>query len=262
MTRAQICGCDNAYCKFEVVAGEDWQLLDGMENGITQVARLSTGESTWRGRAPGEGGGEVGGAVLLHDSTGPEQRQVRKPTTLTCAVCCARTCATPSLPAGADHALVWNFPVDFTYKATNAFGWPQLVVSVYGVDGLGRDVPHGYGSVHVPTCAGRWACMSRALVCWVRGIRLGHASWAGASARTHGRAQAVAAVHQRCTLHAASPPFAPPLGPAPLPQVHSACAAVQAALCQCAAAVHGLGYGHAPRVRRPQVPQLRGGAGR
>lgn len=36
----QIPNCDNAYCKFEVVAGEDWQLLDGMEGGITQVAAL------------------------------------------------------------------------------------------------------------------------------------------------------------------------------------------------------------------------------
>jgi B9 domain-containing protein 1 len=51
--------------------------------------------------------------------------------------------------------LVWNFPVDVTYKATNAFGWPQVVVSVYGVDALGRDVIQGYGCMHLPTCAGR-----------------------------------------------------------------------------------------------------------
>jgi len=30
---------------------------------------------------------------------------------------------------------VWNFPVDVTYKATNAFGWPQLILSIYGFDG-------------------------------------------------------------------------------------------------------------------------------
>lgn len=53
--------------------------------------------------------------------------------------------------------LVWNFPLDVTYKATNAFGWPQLVVSVYGVDALGRDVVQGYGCMHLPTCAGRCA---------------------------------------------------------------------------------------------------------
>ena len=39
----QIPGCDTAYCKYEVVAGEDWQLLDGLESGITQVARQSPG---------------------------------------------------------------------------------------------------------------------------------------------------------------------------------------------------------------------------
>lgn len=39
----QIPGCQTAYCKFEIVAGEDWQILDGMDNGITQVARQSTG---------------------------------------------------------------------------------------------------------------------------------------------------------------------------------------------------------------------------
>lgn len=60
------------------------------------------------------------------------------------------------LPAGPCRLLVWNFPVDVTYKATNAFGWPQLVISVYGVDALGRDVIQGYGCMHLPTCAGRW----------------------------------------------------------------------------------------------------------
>jgi len=44
MALTQIPQCQTAYCKFEVVAGEDWQILDGMDNGITQVARQSTGE--------------------------------------------------------------------------------------------------------------------------------------------------------------------------------------------------------------------------
>lgn len=96
---AEISGCQHAYCKFEVVAGEDWQLLDGMENGITQVAKQAQ---------------------------------------------------------GGDKLLVWNFPVDVTYKSTNAFGWPQLIVSVYGLDGFGRDVIKGYGCIHMPTCAGRF----------------------------------------------------------------------------------------------------------
>ena len=40
---AQVPYCDNAYCKFEVVAGEDWQVLDGVETGITQVSRQGQG---------------------------------------------------------------------------------------------------------------------------------------------------------------------------------------------------------------------------
>ena len=49
---------------------------------------------------------------------------------------------------------VWNVPFETVFKATNAFGWPQLVVSVYGVDELGRDVIRGYGSVRIPTYNG------------------------------------------------------------------------------------------------------------
>eukprot|EP00879_Flechtneria_rotunda_P033352 GHRR01036931.1.p1 GENE.GHRR01036931.1~~GHRR01036931.1.p1 ORF type:complete len:167 (+),score=40.28 GHRR01036931.1:428-928(+) len=58
--------------------------------------------------------------------------------------------------AGPSRVLVWNFPLDVTYKSTNPFGWPQLVVSIYGVDALGRDIIQGYGSIHIPTCAGRY----------------------------------------------------------------------------------------------------------
>ena len=46
--------------------------------------------------------------------------------------------------------LVWNFPLDITFRSTSPFGWPQLVVSVYGLDNLGNDVVRGYGAVHVP----------------------------------------------------------------------------------------------------------------
>mmetsp|Transcript_16519 Transcript_16519/g.35730 ORF Transcript_16519/g.35730 Transcript_16519/m.35730 type:complete len:196 (+) Transcript_16519:181-768(+) len=96
---AEIPNCDNAYLKFQLVAGEDWQLLDGLEEGITQAARVSQ---------------------------------------------------------GFDQLLVWNFPLDVTFKTTNAYGWPQIVVSVYGLDTFGRDVIKGYGCMHLPTCSGRF----------------------------------------------------------------------------------------------------------
>ncbi|KFO77134.1 B9 domain-containing protein 1, partial [Cuculus canorus] len=51
--------------------------------------------------------------------------------------------------------IVWNFPIDITFKSTNPFGWPQIVVSVYGPDFFGNDVVRGYGTVHVPFTPGR-----------------------------------------------------------------------------------------------------------
>ncbi|XP_028914223.1 B9 domain-containing protein 1 isoform X2 [Ornithorhynchus anatinus] len=53
------------------------------------------------------------------------------------------------------QSLVWNFPVDITFKSTNPFGWPQIVISVYGPDVFGNDVVRGYGAVHVPLTPGR-----------------------------------------------------------------------------------------------------------
>lgn len=39
----QLNGNNNAYLKFHFVAGEDWQLLDGLEEGITQSSCSSQG---------------------------------------------------------------------------------------------------------------------------------------------------------------------------------------------------------------------------
>ncbi len=45
-----------------------------------------------------------------------------------------------SLPGGSDTSLVWNFPVDLTFKSTNVHGWPQLILTVHGSDFLNRHV--------------------------------------------------------------------------------------------------------------------------
>ncbi|KAK3726946.1 hypothetical protein QZH41_014795, partial [Actinostola sp. cb2023] len=50
--------------------------------------------------------------------------------------------------------VVWNFPLDITFKSTSPFGWPQLVISCYGLDVFGHDVVRGYGAVHIPTTPG------------------------------------------------------------------------------------------------------------
>ncbi|XP_046563119.1 B9 domain-containing protein 1-like [Haliotis rubra] len=50
---------------------------------------------------------------------------------------------------------VWNFPLDVTFKSTNPYGWPQLVIHAYGLDVFGTDVVRGYGTCHVPITPGR-----------------------------------------------------------------------------------------------------------
>ncbi|XP_069399054.1 B9 domain-containing protein 1 isoform X2 [Ovis canadensis] len=70
----------------------------------------------------------------------------------------------------ARRALVWNFPIDVTFKSTNPYGWPQIVLSVYGPDVFGNDVVRGYGAVHVPLSPGR-ARMAAAFVCGSAGLR-------------------------------------------------------------------------------------------
>jgi B9 domain-containing protein 1 len=58
-------------------------------------------------------------------------------------------------PTTYDEGVVWNFPVDVTFKSTNVYGWPRVAISVYGMDYLGRDVVRGYGSALVPLTPGQ-----------------------------------------------------------------------------------------------------------
>ncbi|XP_011875050.1 PREDICTED: B9 domain-containing protein 1 isoform X2 [Vollenhovia emeryi] len=50
---------------------------------------------------------------------------------------------------------VWNFPLDITFKSTSPHGWPQLIMSIYGLDLFGRDIIRGYGVCHLPLKTGR-----------------------------------------------------------------------------------------------------------
>eukprot|EP00918_Siedleckia_nematoides_P005369 GHVU01011839.1.p2 GENE.GHVU01011839.1~~GHVU01011839.1.p2 ORF type:complete len:201 (-),score=42.03 GHVU01011839.1:134-736(-) len=88
---------DNLYCSWSLHHGSDWQVVAGVEEGVTQLA---------------------------------------------------------SVPAGRPAKVVWNFPMDLTFKSTNVYGWPQLVLAVHGTDFLNRDVVRGYGAVHLPTTPG------------------------------------------------------------------------------------------------------------
>eukprot|EP01041_Mallomonas_annulata_P002148 gene2148-4179_t len=53
-----------------------------------------------------------------------------------------------------EDGIVWNFPIDVTFKSTNVFGWPRIALNVYGMDFFGRDVVRGYGSALIPPIAG------------------------------------------------------------------------------------------------------------
>jgi B9 domain-containing protein 1 len=133
---AQLPGVENAYLRYQVVAGEDWQVLDGLEEGITQASRANQG-------APG----------MMHSLLEHAFGHARPPAKLlhTHPPRNPHVCSRAAL----EPLLVWNFPVDITFKATNAFGWPQLIVAVYGLDGFGRDVVKGYGCTHLPICSGK-----------------------------------------------------------------------------------------------------------
>ncbi|EOD40530.1 hypothetical protein EMIHUDRAFT_222627 [Emiliania huxleyi CCMP1516] len=93
-------GNSSLYCRYVFSCGEDWSVMCGVEEGITQMASSS--------------GSTANGSV------------------------------------------VWNFPIDATFRSTCPHGWPQLVLSVYGEDYFGRpDMILGYGAVHLPLTPGR-----------------------------------------------------------------------------------------------------------
>ncbi|XP_020279162.1 B9 domain-containing protein 1 isoform X2 [Pseudomyrmex gracilis] len=52
------------------------------------------------------------------------------------------------------NLVVWNFPLDITFKSTNPHGWPQLIMSFYGLDFFGNDVIRGYAVCHLPLQTG------------------------------------------------------------------------------------------------------------
>ncbi|KAF4143873.1 Ciliary basal body-associated B9 [Phytophthora infestans] len=56
--------------------------------------------------------------------------------------------------ASNEDEILLNFPIDVSFKSTNPFGWPRLVLSLYGLDALGRDVVRGYGSITFPVTPG------------------------------------------------------------------------------------------------------------
>lgn len=80
-----------------------------------------------------------------------------------------------------NNKVIWNFPVEFVLRSTNAHGWPRICFAIYGHDYFGRDVVQGYGSVLIPTSSGRHAMYieifrplsgnkCHAVLNWLRGV--------------------------------------------------------------------------------------------
>ena len=44
--------------------------------------------------------------------------------------------------------------MELTFKSTNIYGWPSIVICIYGLDELGRDVVRGYGVQRLPRTQG------------------------------------------------------------------------------------------------------------
>ncbi|KAL1131953.1 hypothetical protein AAG570_011564 [Ranatra chinensis] len=55
-----------------------------------------------------------------------------------------------------ERPFIWNFPLEISFRGTNPHGWPQLILSAYGLDVFGNDVARGYGLCHIPITAGHW----------------------------------------------------------------------------------------------------------
>jgi B9 domain-containing protein 1 len=89
---------DYLYCRYGFSYGNDWDVIAGVDNGLSQTS--------------------------CRNNLNPESR------------------------------VVWNFPLDITFKATNVHGWPRIAISVYGIDYFGRDVVKGYGSALIPLLPG------------------------------------------------------------------------------------------------------------
>ncbi|XP_034488756.1 B9 domain-containing protein 1 [Drosophila innubila] len=87
------------FCRYELIAGPDWQLASGPQHGLTQMSTNKSGHF--------------------------------------------------------NDKIVFNMPIEVTYKSTSPFGWPQILISVYGQSGARDESLLGYAHVHLPVFGSR-----------------------------------------------------------------------------------------------------------
>lgn len=49
----------------------------------------------------------------------------------------------------------FNYPVGISLCSPSPYGWPQIVLAVYGLNNFGNDKIVGYGCVHLPVAPGK-----------------------------------------------------------------------------------------------------------
>ena len=59
------------------------------------------------------------------------------------------------LGEGSTSYFVWNMPFQIILNSDNPLNWPQLVISCYNPDFLGREVLKAYGTCYIPTTTGQ-----------------------------------------------------------------------------------------------------------
>ena len=112
-------GIDHIYCRYSFIYGPDWQIISGeLESGYSQIAS--------RNRLASK-------KLYLNTFYNADAR----------------------LNLNENLEFIWNLPIELTMSSSNVHGWPQLAVSVYGLNFFGLDVIRGYGHTHFPPCSGR-----------------------------------------------------------------------------------------------------------
>ncbi len=108
-------GSASAFCRFRLVAGPGWALLDGAASGQTQTACVSSGAGFVA---------SIEGEAFRADGT-------------------------PGCAAAA-----WEHPLDARFACATLTGWPQVAVTVWRQDAHARHDLIGYGTARVPAAPG------------------------------------------------------------------------------------------------------------
>lgn len=132
---------DGLYCRYSYYYGNDW-LIAGVSSAAwcypLAHSAASIDASHQRVQGVDSGVSQVAVTSYLHNNTSSV----------------SSVSSSSSVAGTSNSSVVWNMPVDVTFKTTNVFGWPRLAIAVYGLDWLGRDVIKGYTSVVVPLQTG------------------------------------------------------------------------------------------------------------